>query len=223
MIRWHLTPPPGYLQFVMIRPAFRFLLLALAMAPFAAHAQVPTPAPAPTPVQPPMETTTKVPLAPVPAGLKPPLTPRRAFLYSVLVPGAGQAALDRYKTGGFFFLTEGMALALVHRSAEDLRIARQFKSDSTPASYQVDQAGQPVIGGDGRPVVATWNVGRINAARVRARRTHYEDWLAVVIFNHLFAGADAFVAAQLWDLPARVGVGSAPDGTTAVVASIRFR
>ena len=209
----------------MIRTASRFFLAALALAPLVARAQVPAPAPAPAPVpvQPPMETTTKVPLAPVPAGIKPPLSPKRAFLYSVLVPGAGQAALDRYRTGGFFFLTEGLALALVHRSAEDLRIARQFKSDSTPASYQVDQAGQQVIGGDGRPVVATWNVGRINAARVRARRTHYEDWIAVVIFNHLFAGADAFVAAQLWDLPARVGVGSAPDGTTAVVASLRFR
>jgi hypothetical protein len=207
----------------VIRTSSRLLLAALVLAPHVARAQVPEPKPAPVPVQPPMETTTKVPLAPVPAGIRPPLSPKRAFLYSVLVPGAGQAALDRYRTGGFFFLTEGLALALVHRSAEDLRIARQFKSDSTPASYQVDQSGQQVIGPDGRPVVATWNVGRINAARVRARRTHYEDWLAVVIFNHLFAGADAFVAAQLWDLPARVGVGSAPDGATAVVASVRFR
>jgi len=32
----------------------------------------------------------------------------------------------------------------------------------------------------------------------------------VIAFNHLFAGADAFVAAQLWDLPARIGVGASP-------------
>jgi len=170
-----------------------------------------------------MTTTAKVPRAPAPAGVKPPLTPKRAFLYSLLVPGAGQAALDRYRAGGVFFLSEAIALAFVHRSAEDLRLARQFKADSTPASYQVDQAGQQVIGGDGRPAVATWTVGRYNDALVRARRTHYEDWLAVVVFNHLFAGADAFVAAQLWDLPARVGVGAAPDGSTAVVATLRFR
>lgn len=155
--------------------------------------------------------------------LKPPVTPRRAFLYSLLVPGAGQAALNRHFVGGAFFLAEGLSLALVHRSAEDLRLAIQFRSDSVPSTYQVDATGQAVMGTDGRPVVATWSVSRYSAARVRARRTHYEDWLAVVIFNHLFAGADAFVAAQLWDLPARVGVGTAPDGSTAVVATLRFR
>lgn len=155
--------------------------------------------------------------------LKPPVTPRRAFLYSLFVPGAGQVALGRQGVGGAFFLSEGLALALVHRSAEDLRLARQFQGDSVPATYQVDAGGQSVIGADGRPTVATWTVNRYSAARMRARRTHYEDWLAVAIFNHLFAGADAFVAAQLWDLPARVGVQRAPDGSAAVVATLRFR
>lgn len=154
---------------------------------------------------------------------RPPVTPRRAFLYSLAIPGAGQAALDRHFWGGAFFLVEGLSLALVHRSAEDLRLARQFRADSVPATYQVDAAGEPVTGGDGRPVVATWNVSRYSEARMRARRTHYEDWLAVVIFNHLIAGADAYVAAQLWDLPARVGVRPAPDGQTALVATLRFR
>jgi hypothetical protein len=153
----------------------------------------------------------------------PPVTPRRAFLYSLAVPGAGQAALDRHFWGGVFFVTEGLSLALVHRSAEELRLARQFRVDSVPATYQVDALGQAAVGSDGRPVIATWNVSRYSAARERARRTHYEDWLAVVIFNHLIAGADAYVAAQLWDLPARVGVRPAPDGRTAIVATMTFR
>lgn len=155
--------------------------------------------------------------------LRPPVTPRRAFLYSLAVPGAGQAALGRQFWGGAFFLTEGLSLALVYRAAENLRLARQFRADSVPLTYQVDAAGQPVLGGDGRPAVATWSVSRYSAARVRARRTHYEDWVAVLIFNHLIAGADAYVAAQLWDLPARVGVRAAPDGRPAVAASIAFR
>ncbi len=219
------TPTSGYLSTVIRRSVFRLglavpalVVVTSALAAHRAQAQAAPPATAPVAAAP------RAPRAPAPAGVvKPPLTPRRAFLYSVLVPGAGQAALGRHTAGGVFFLTEALALALVHRSAEDLRVARQFRADSTPASYQLDATGQPLIGGDGRPVVATWNVGRIGAARVRARRTHYEDWLAVVIFNHLFAGADAFVAAQLWDLPARVGVGAAPDGSSAVVASLRFR
>ena len=164
-----------------------------------------------------------VPPAGVAPELKPPVTPRRAFLYSLFVPGAGQSALNRHVAGGVFFLTEGLSLALVHRSAEDLRLAREFRGDSLPATYQVDAVGQPVLGADGRPVVGTWSVGQYPPARVRARRTHYEDWIAVLIFNHLFSGADAFVAAQLWDLPARVGVRPAPDGQPAVVATFRFR
>lgn len=167
------------------------------------------------------------PRAAAPAGsaatAAPPVTPRRAFLYSLAVPGAGQAALDRHFWGGVFFVTEGLSLALVHRSAEELRLARQFRVDSVPATYQVDASGQAAVGSDGRPLIATWNVSRYSAARERARRTHYEDWLAVVIFNHLIAGADAYVAAQLWDLPARVGMRSAPDGRTAIVATLNFR
>lgn len=154
---------------------------------------------------------------------KPPVTPKRAFLYSLLVPGAGQAALDRHFWGGVFFLTEGLSLALVHRSAEELKLARDFRADSVPATYQVDAAGQPVRGTDGRAAVATWTVSRYSAARERARRTHYEDWIAVVLFNHLIAGADAYVAAQLWDLPSRIGVRATPDGQTAVVATLNFR
>ena len=154
---------------------------------------------------------------------KPPVTPRRAFLYSLAVPGAGQAALGRQFWGGAFFLAEGLSLALVYRTAEELRLARQFRADSVPLTYKVDDAGQPVLGSDGRPSVDTWSVSRYSAARVRARRTHYEDWVAVLIFNHLIAGADAYVAAHLWDLPARVGVRAAPDGRPAVVASLKFR
>lgn len=74
--------------------------------------------------------------------LGPPISPRRAFLYSFLLPGAGQAKLDRAYAGGMFFLIEAAALTLLHRSAEDLRIARAFQGDSMPLRYQID----PVTG-----------------------------------------------------------------------------
>ena len=79
-----------------------------------------------------------------------------------------------------------------------------------------------MIGANGNPEVAAWSVPRYDDAYVRTRRLHYEDWLAVVIFNHLFAGADAFVAAQLWDLPGKVAVRRTPTGTL-VQASVSFR
>ncbi len=155
---------------------------------------------------------------------RPPVTPGRAFLYSFLVPGAGQAKLDRRTAGGMFFLIEVSALTLVHRSAEDLRIARRFAGDSVPFRYQVNGVtGQPVLDADGAPVVAEWRAARYDAAFVRTRRLHYEDWLAVIAFNHLAAGADAFVAAQLWDLPGKVAIRQAPFGPLILQASFSFR
>ena len=153
----------------------------------------------------------------------PPISPRRAFLYSLLLPGAGQAMLDRATAGGMFFLIEAVGLVLVHRSAEDLRIARTFAGDSMPLRYATDPVtGLPARTSTGGLQVAEWSVPRYTDAYVRTRRLHYEDWLAVLVFNHLFAGADAFVAAQLWDLPVRIGVMPAATGAR-ISASFRRR
>ena len=144
---------------------------------------------------------------------KAPISPRRAFLYSLAIPGAGQAKLDRAYAGGLFILVEVAALTLVHRSAEDLRIARSFRDDSMPASYQRDPVSGIVARDSlGDPIVTAWESSRYSDAWVRTRRLHLEDWMALLIFNHLFSGADAFVAAQLWDLPAKVGLRQTPFG-----------
>jgi hypothetical protein len=63
--------------------------------------------------------------------------------------------------------------------------------------------------------------GRYDADLVRTRQLHVEDWLAVLAFNHLFAGADAFVAAQLWDIPVRMTAAPSQNGPL-FVASLRF-
>jgi hypothetical protein len=156
----------------------------------------------------------------------PPVTPRRAFVYSLIIPGLGQAALDRRYTGATFFLIEGLSLALLHRSQDDLRIARAFQGDSVPLTWQVDPFTGVVAKNDkGDPIVATWQPTRYTGDLVRARTLHVEDWVAILIFNHLFAGADAFVAAQLWDVPAHVSLRAAPlpRGGAALTASFSFR
>jgi len=150
----------------------------------------------------------------------PPITPRRAFLYSALVPGLGQTALDRKYAGATFFLIEAMSWALLRRSAADVRTAQAFLGDSVPRTYATD-ATTGVVQRDahGNPVVATWSQNYYDANLVRARKLHVEDWVAVILFNHLFSGADAYVAANLWDLPQHLGVRAAPlPGGGAVVA-----
>jgi hypothetical protein len=79
--------------------------------------------------------------------------------------------------------------------------------------FRVDQAtGMPVLDENGRFVPADTAPNRFDTDRIDARRTQVEDWIAVLAFNHLFSGADAFVASLLWDLPARVGARHLPRG-----------
>jgi hypothetical protein len=153
---------------------------------------------------------------------KPLITPGRAFRLSLVFPGAGQAQLDRPYAGGVFLLIEAISLAMLHRSAEDLQLARSFRGDSMPARYQINAStGLAARDTLGNPIVAAWDVPRYTDAFVRTRRLHLEDWMAVLIFNHLFAGADAYVAAQLWDLPGKVALRQLPFGP-AVAYTMQF-
>ncbi len=153
--------------------------------------------------------------------LKPPISPRRAFFYSLLAPGFGQSRLDRPNAGALFAALEALSIFMARRSAADLRYAREHAGDSIAISYQLDTAGRVKFDTLGRPLVQEYQRNYYAGNTVHARRTHYEDWKAALVFNHLFAGADAFVAAQLWDLPTRVSVVATPRRAT-LSASIRW-
>jgi hypothetical protein len=135
----------------------------------------------------------------------PPISPRSAFLRSLIVPGLGQAALDRGTAGGIFVSLEALSLLMTIKSKRDLRVARRLENDSV--FFSIDGSDTVFV----NPV----------AGRVRARKQHVEDWVALLIFNHLFAAADAFVAAQLWDVPARVSVQRDGDRTR-LTATVRW-
>jgi hypothetical protein len=55
---------------------------------------------------------------------------------------------------------------------------------------------------------------------VDAKRQEVQDWVVLLVFNHLMAGAEAFVAAQLWDFPAELSAAFLPRGEAAL--GIRF-
>ncbi len=142
----------------------------------------------------------------------PPLTPKRAFLYSSLLPGFGQSRLDRGTSGALFASIELAAIVMMRRSQIDLREARRYLIDTLPNQYLV--SGDSVIKNGSFTNGFTRDL-------VRTRRLHVEDWMAVVAFNHLFAGADAFVSAQLWDVPVELSAFPRPAGAV-FVATIRF-
>jgi hypothetical protein len=130
---------------------------------------------------------------------KAPLSPRRAFLTSLLLPGYAQARLNRPTASMLYAAFEVLSIGMARKSAQDLHEAKRFAGDSIVTSYSVDP-------NTGQLVPASYAQSRYTEQRVDARRTHYEDWIAAIIFNHLISAADAYVAAQLWDFNANVSV-----------------
>lgn len=137
---------------------------------------------------------------------KPPISPRRAMLLSLALPGAAQARLRRPHAAMLFAAFEAVAVGMARKSAMDLRAAREAGKDSVPTGFTTDSV-------TGRPVPTGYAPNRL-AARVRARRLHYEDWLAAIVFNHVIAAADAYVAANLWDFTANVSLDPARRSAT---------
>ena len=143
--------------------------------------------------------------------VKPPLSPRRAFLYSLAAPGLAQSRLGRPVAGAIFVFTESIAIAMLRESLADLRQARSFRTDSLLA-----------IGNDPITGAAVNHRSSYTDELINIRKSHVEDWIAFLIANHLFAGADAYVAAHLWDLPAQIKVSQQPNGTSVIAARIRW-
>jgi hypothetical protein len=130
--------------------------------------------------------------------LRPPITPGRAFLQSLIVPGSAQNRLGRHRVGVGIIAVEAMSIAMIRESGADVHEARRQLGDSLVTSY-VDASGARLT----TPIVER---RRFADEEVSSRRSHVEDWVALLVANHLFAAADAFVAASLWDVNARVTV-----------------
>jgi hypothetical protein len=138
--------------------------------------------------------------------IRPPLSPRRAFFYSFLAPGYSQSVFGRHKAAAGFMLFEAVAVAMIRESAADVHEARRARTDTVVVSW-IDQSGQLLTAPD-------TITPRFADREVRSRQARVEDWIAVLVANHLLAGADAFVASHLWDVPARLGFRLRPEGAT---------
>jgi hypothetical protein len=132
-----------------------------------------------------------------------PITPRRAFLSSLFVPGSAQNILGRHRAAVALLGVEAMSIAMIRESGADVREARQQRGDSVVVSY-VDESGKTLT----TPILQRRRFGDVE---VRSRRSHVEDWVALLIANHLFAACDAFVAANLWDVAAHVTMSGSKD------------
>ena len=154
---------------------------------------------------------------------RPPMSPGRAFFTSLLLPGYAQTVFGRDRAAMLFTIIEVGSIGMARKSAMDLAEARGLAHDSVVATYKID----PTTGlaqidpKTGLPAPDTWIASRYTSDRIKARRTHYEDWIAALIFNHLFSGADAYVAANLWDFKTNIGAVSSARSVT-VYASVNL-
>ncbi|HEY2066826.1 MAG TPA: hypothetical protein VGG84_12760 [Gemmatimonadaceae bacterium] len=139
-----------------------------------------------------------------------PLSPRRAFLYSALLPGYAQSVLRRPSAAALFVLTESIGIAMLRESKSELNEARRLRTDSL-----VPVGLDPITG------VPVFQASSFNDGLINTRRRNVEDWVAFLIANHLFAAADGFVAAHLWDLPIQVSA-RRTESATVIAARVRW-
>jgi hypothetical protein len=55
-----------------------------------------------------------------------------------------------------------------------------------------------------------------DTARLKAKKQEVQDWAVLLAFNHLTAGAEAFVSAYLWDFPVELEARALPSGAVGI-------
>jgi len=145
--------------------------------------------------------------------VRPPISARRAFLYSLVLPGYAQSRLGRPTASAIFVTAEVIGIAMLRESNAALRQARRLRTDSL-----VVIGFTPNPDGSQTPITVR---SPYTDELIDLRRGHREDWVAALIANHFFAGADAYVAAHLWDLPSQVSIRQTDRGT-AIAARFRW-
>ena len=70
---------------------------------------------------------------------KPPMSPRRAFLTSLLIPGYAQTVFGRDRAAMLFSVIEIGSIGMARKAALDLAEAKGLPRDSVVATYKVDQ------------------------------------------------------------------------------------
>ena len=115
------------------------------------------------------------------------ITPRGAFLRSLVLPGWGQSEIGAPERGVVYFALEAGSLWMVLKSQHRLSQAYERQEILKRTGVLAEER---------------------TSGLMRARRAQREDWIALSLFWLFFSGADAFVGAHLRDFDAQVG--SAP-------------
>ncbi len=72
---------------------------------------------------------------------------------------------------------------------------------------------------------STWHLdfARTRGKFVDSHVQEQQDWIVLLVFNHFFSAAEAFVSANLYDFPVGLRAQVLPDGTTGLGVTIPLR
>ncbi|HEX8243933.1 MAG TPA: DUF5683 domain-containing protein [Longimicrobium sp.] len=127
------------------------------------------------------------------------ISPRDAFLRSLVLPGWGQSSIGAPGRGAVYFALESGSLWMVYKSNQKLQEAKELQATRREQGLLGEDATLPLV---------------------RARRNEREDWITLSVFWFFFSGADAFVSAYLRDFDTHVGVQPAPTGGAQLQVSV---
>lgn len=139
------------------------------------------------------------------------ISPGKAFLRSVLVPGWGQLSVGAEKRAAVFVALQSASYYMLVKTIKKLADAQdrqnQFRSvfsDTLRARMQRDTAlNRRLSSADSFRVAVEADSSVISTGSlVNSRRQQRQDWIAYTLFLTLASGVDAFVAAHLADFPA---------------------
>jgi hypothetical protein len=113
------------------------------------------------------------------------ISPKGAFLRSLVLPGWGQSAVGSPGRGAIYFALETGSLWMVYKSQRKLHFARRNQEYLREVG-ELEEDRQSGL--------------------VNSREEQLEDWITLSGFLLLFNAADAFVSAHLVDFDERIGV-----------------
>ncbi len=169
--------------------------------------------------------TPRVPVEPVAADttLRMPMSPRGAFIRSMILPGWGQSAFDSHFRGGVFF--SGWAAnwfmnfknAVRLDEAESMFDRRRDALRDTLLAINPDSMAEVLATTDLLETTVRADTPADSLRKlVRSREQQREDWIAWTIFWILASGVDGYVTAHLSDFPAEVEIEPNRDGSVSL-------
>jgi hypothetical protein len=170
------------------------------------------------------------------------ISPRSAFIRSLLVPGWGQASVGSYGRGSVFFALQGTSWYMLLRT-----LARLDQSERVEARVvgMVTDSLNFLIARDTAPEFCEANPAPCEAAKALAQPANFEaavagdtavsrirnlvdaredqkqDWITYLLFFTMMGGVDAYVNRHLQDFPADVLTTTRPNGRYDVGVRVR--